>query len=364
VIAGKNIHSFIMKKNRFYIIAFIILTLVAASLILTNSKTTFRRALSGFAVDDTSNVTQIFMSDKNNNSLKLTREPDGKWMVNDRYPAQKYNIDMLLGTMLDLQVKEPVAKAAHNNIIRELAVNSVKVEIYQRVYRIRFLGLRLFPHEKLTRVYYVGGATQDNRGTFMLMEYSSEPFVVYLPGFRGFVSPRYSPIEKYWRDYTIFKKDPRAIASVSVEYPSNPMYSFTVINRKGSGPEVIRKIDNQVISDYDTLKVWSFLTAFRDVNFEALLNDLDAHVRDSVLASTPFCIITMKDTAGVVSTVRTFHKKAEPGSAEYYGREVPYDLDRLYAQVNNGRDFVLIQFFVFDKIFRTAPFFHRIPPSR
>ena len=48
-----------MKKNRIFIIAVIVLALIAIALVLTNSKTTFKRELSDFAVDDTSNVTKI-----------------------------------------------------------------------------------------------------------------------------------------------------------------------------------------------------------------------------------------------------------------------------------------------------------------
>ena len=353
-----------MKKNRYFIIIAIFLALVALFLVLTRSGTTFKRSLSNFAVSDTSNITLIFMSDKNNNTLTLSREPGGGWTVNDRFPAQKYNVDMLLQTLKDLEVKEPVPRAARNNIIRELAVNSVKVEIYQKVHRITLAGIRLFPHVKMTRVYYVGGATQNNRGTFMLMEHSEEPFVTFLPGFRGFVSPRYTPIEKYWRDYTIFRIGAQGIVSASVEYPAYPDFSFSVTNIPGGNPVLIRLNDRSEIKDYDTAKVWSFLAAFSSVSFEALLNDIDPHLKDSVLASTPLCIITVRDTAGKETVVKTYHKNAGPGSAEYYGREVPYDLDRLYALMNDGQDFTLIQFFVFDKILRTAPFFNREPGIR
>ncbi|HXH17452.1 MAG TPA: hypothetical protein VNJ07_00085, partial [Chitinophagales bacterium] len=34
------------------------------------------------------------------------------------------------------------------------------------------------------------------------------------------------------------------------------------------------------------------------------------------------------------------------------GNRLPYDLDRYYAVINNGNDFVIIQDFVFGKIFR------------
>ena len=347
-----------MKKNRYYLFAVIILALFVLFLILTNSKTTFRRSLSDFAVDDTSNITMIFMADKNNNTLKLTRKVPGQnWTVNDKYPGQKFNIDMLMETMLNIEVKHPVPLAARNNIIKELAANSVKVEIYQWVYRIDLLGIRWFPHEKLTKVYYVGGATQDNQGNFILMEQSSEPFVTYLPGLRGFISPRFTPIEKYWRDYTVFKKNLNEIASVKIEFPAIPDQSFEIISHYPQDIELISLTDQKRITGFDTMKVLNFLSAFRNLNFEALLNDMDKERKDSIISSMPFVIITLTDTSGAVNSVKTYHKKAMEGTVDYSGKPLPYDLDRAYALVNGGKDFTLIQFFVFDKVLKPVGYF-------
>ncbi len=347
-----------MKKNRYFIIAAIVLALIAVALILSQSRTTFKRTLSDFAIDDTSNVTKIFMADKNNNTLKLTRIKPGKWVVDDKYPGQKSTINMLLTTMLELEVKEPVALTARNTIIKQLAVNSVKVEIYQWKFRINIFGkIKLFPREQLTKVYYIGGATQSNRGTYMLMENSSEPFVTYLPGLRGFVSPRYMPIEKYWRDYNIFRKSFHEIASVKVEFPSNPELSYLVKNNHDKELSFISLIDNLGIPNYDTLRVMNFLTSFLKIDFEALINDMDKHRKDSILSSPPFHILTLLDTNGVSTTIKTYHKAAYPDAVDEKGRSIPYDLDRLYALVNNGQDFTLIQFLVFDKILRPKTYF-------
>ena len=259
-----------MKKNRSIFVAFVILALIALVLWLTQSQTTFQRSLSDFTLNDSSNVTKIFMSDKNNNSITLTKISPGKWLVNEKYPAQKLSVEMLLKTMVMIEVQQPVANAAHDNIVKELAVNSVKVEIYQWVYRINLFGfIQWFPHEKLTKVYYVGGATPSNLGCFMLMENSSEPFIVFLPGFRGFVSPRYSPIEKYWRDYNVFKKTIPEIAIVKVEIPANPDYSFEVRNKGKNQFSLISLSDHVEIQGYDTLKILNFLSGFRNLNYEA-----------------------------------------------------------------------------------------------
>ncbi len=347
-----------MKKNRKFIVAVIVLGVIAIALILTNSKSTFKRELSDFAIDDTSNVTKIFMSDKNNNSLTLTRVQPGKWLVSNKYSGSKANIELLLGTMMGLQVKETIPKAALEYVIKDLATISVKVEIYQWKYRINLFDfIRLFPYEKLTKVYYVGGPIQSNRGSYMIMEHSSVPFVVYLPGLRGFVTPIYSPIEKYWRDYSIFKKSIQQIESVRMDFPSDPGSSFMINNDAKMDMRFISLADNQQVPMFDTLKVMNFLASFRNINFESLLNDMETHRKDSILATTPYCIISLTDTNHTIQSIRIYRKGASPGEMDDFGKPAPYDLDRLYALVNDGKDFTFIQYFVFDKILRPKSFF-------
>lgn len=347
-----------MKKNRYIFISAIILALVALVLLLTQTKTTYKSFKNDFAVDDTSAITKIFMTDKNNNSLKLTRVDQGRWVVNDKYPAQKQMINMLLATMSGLEIKEIVAKAAHNTIIKDMAIYSVKVEIYQMAFRINlFNWITMFPHEKMTKVYYVGGATPNNRGSYILMEDSEEPYVVYLPGLRGFVTPRYSPIEKYWRDFTIFNRSLPEITSVKMEFPSNQEDSYEVTNEIPGKVVLTSLIDNKKITDFDTIKVLTFLSGFRSLNFEALLNDMDPLRKDSILSSTPFIIITVNDTSGTSKSIKVFHKKNTAGITDSENNPLPYDPDRLYALVNEGKDFTIIQYFSFDKVLRPKFFF-------
>lgn len=346
-------------KNKYILILVLLLAVVAAVLILSRSGNTFKRSSSDFAVADTSTVTKIFMSDKNNNSVKLSRKETGNWILNDQYPALRFNMDLMLKTMTDIQVKAPVALAAHNTIVKHLAVNGIKVEIYQMVYRIDFLGMKLFPHEKLTKVYYIGGATPDNQSNYALMEDSEEPFIIYLPGLKGFVTPRFSTIERYWRDLSVFKTGMGEISSVRLEVPGTPEYSFDVRLEKGRLKSFSSLNSSGAGAELDTLKVLNFLSGFKNVNFEAFLNDMDKRTRDSVLASQPFIIITLTDTSNRTNIVKTYHKPNLFGQKDYKGRVLPYDPDRLYALVNDGKDFVLIQYFSFNKILRPKPWFYK-----
>ena len=181
-----------MKKNRVTLIIALILLIAAGALFVTNSYTTLRKGSSDFAIEDTASVTKIFIADKNNNEVTLNRLTQGSWLVDGKYTAQQAKISSFLKTLMDLEVRSPVPMVARNNVITRMAVIAKKIEIYQVTPRINiFNRIRLFPREKLTKVYYVGDVTQDNQGTFMLMEGAEEPYIVHIPGFRGFVSTRY-----------------------------------------------------------------------------------------------------------------------------------------------------------------------------
>jgi len=344
-----------MKKNRKIIFAIVILAIIAAMFIFTRSDSTLNKDYKDFAIADTSLVTKIYLADKNNNSLTLKKNSPGDWTVNEDYKARNSGIETILNTMQKIRVRQPVSKAAHNSVVRRLASSSIKVEIYQMANRINLFGLvEWFPYEKLVKTYYVGGATQNNMGTIMLIEGSPEPFVVHIPRFRGFVATRYSVNLKDWRDFSIFKQKPSKIESVSLEFPEQPELSYKIAAKNNNTFDVISLSNNQALQEYDTLKVLTFLSSFKNINFEALLNDKKPEFIDSVTSSTPFHIITLNEKSGKSIKIKTFHK----GIYEIDDEGNPInDLDRFYALVNDGKDFVLIQFYTFDKITRPINYF-------
>lgn len=347
-----------MKRNRIILIVTIALLVIAAVLILTNNSSTLKKSEVNFAIEDTAAVSKIFLVDKNNNSVLLEKENPGKWMLNGEFLAHQYKINGLLETMKELKVRTPVAKKARNSIMKRLSSTSKKVEIYQIKPRLKVFGMELWPREVLSRVYYVGGPTQDNRGTFMILEGADNPYILYIPSFRGFVAAVYSTKEDDWRDHTVFKTKMNEIKSVEVDFIEKPDESFIVLNKGLDDFKLISKSDGEEKA-FDTLRMISYLTSFSDIRFEAVLsNSIEPEYIDSVSSSTPAHIITLIDKYGDTTKVKTFRKG---GFSELYDEEegiqlVPFDLDRLYAVINNERDFVLIQYFVFDKVLRTASY--------
>ena len=216
-----------MKKNRIAILVTLILFITAGTLWLTNSYSTLKRNASDFSVQDTASITKIFLADKNNNQVLLERNADGIWQVDGKYLAQQQKVQSFLKTLKDIRVRNPVPLSARDNVLTRMSAIAKKIEIYQVVPRINLFGkMQLFPHEKNVKTYYIGDVTQDNQGTFMLMEGADDPFIVNLPGFRGFVASRYTTNPDEWRDFTVFMMKLGDIRTVRVEFPFQPQESY------------------------------------------------------------------------------------------------------------------------------------------
>src|SRR6185312_6254615 len=116
----------------------------------------------GFNIKDTADIGRIFLADKNGNQILLDRTDTG-WMVNSRYHVLSSTLNILLGTLIAQTPLYPVSETMHNNVIKEMASNSVKVEVYDR-------------GRNKMRKFFVGGAAPGIRGTYMLMEGAKEPY--------------------------------------------------------------------------------------------------------------------------------------------------------------------------------------------
>jgi hypothetical protein len=313
-----------MRKNRLTLIITLLLAILAGYLIMNRSRTTLHAGIRDFAIADTAAITKVFMSDKSDRSILLTRQTDGTWKLNEKYAAHPENINTFLLTLANITVREPVARAAHNNILTLLSAKSVKVEIYQHTHRIRLGNLRLFPYEKLTKTYYVGDATMDNNGTYALLEGADAPVVIYMPGLRGYVATRYSTLENDWREHTVFNKKLPEIDHILVEFPSHPEESYKVVNRENISLELIRLADNKTLTAFDTLQLMAFVNAFRNIRYEALFNDMEPERRDSITSPVPMHVITLIAKDGSRQNVKTYPRMLpEPEIDVFDGPQSP-----------------------------------------
>jgi hypothetical protein len=343
-----------MNRNVIALIIALLLGGLTFWLISKKDRTTVSRELRDFAVSDTASITKIFLADKTGKSVTLTREKD-QWRVNGQYTARPDAVKTLLVTIHDVSVRQPVGLKARENIIKQLAAGSTKCEIYAG--------------DKLIKQYYVGGETMDMMGTYMLLSdvsdpddivNSTEPFETEIKGFNGYLTTRYFTNAQEWRDRTVFKYYVPDIRSIRVEHKGEPQNSFIVTQAAGSKTFGLQTLTGQPLP-FDTLAVKQFISYFGHISFENFDSALPKAKKDSTLASGPAHRIIVTDASNKKTEIQMFLKRNDGEAPDDPTAALPpfYDPDRMYALVNNGQDFVTVQYYVFGKLLQTPEYFVR-----
>lgn len=351
-----------MKKNKKYIYIALVVLLGVITLIivyLRGQNHTFAQDFQIEAAARPGGVDKIFMADKENHSVMLSRVSDSLWMVDDQFPANQSLVDLLLRTLSDMRIRSAVNKASAENVTKQLAAKSIKVEVYYKDYRINWFGgrLRLFRHTRC-EVLYVGHDTQDMMATYMYREGDKLPYIVHIPGFRGCISPRFFVDPYLWRSHSIVSLPVQRIARVELEIPSMPTESFAVV-REGDGFTFNLLNPPSRVEGFDTARVAQLLSSFVNLNFDEYARVVPKAELDTTFSRAPRTILRITDTDGETCELKTYIKYSNPDDILAMPDTSMYqvfDLDRLYAVLDN-KDTVLIQYFIFDNILQPASFF-------
>lgn len=229
-----------------------------------------------FAVRDTASITKIFISNKSGLNYVLKRQPIGHlWTINDSVLAQSANIELLLSTIRAVQMRRPLSKAERNNVVKSIATNHRKVEIYS--------------NDKLLKTYYIGGEPIDQIGSYFLLEGSETPYVAYVPSFNGFISIHYRVELPDWRYTGLFTSSPRSLQKISVQYPQSPKDNFTILS-KGSHFEVLG-----VTQQLDSARLYGYLSLYQKTYLESYLTKINQSQRDSIVNLPKCAIISVED---------------------------------------------------------------------
>lgn len=329
-------------KNALSILIMCVLGFTAVFLVTKYQKSTLKEELSDFAIEDTASIDKIFLSDKDGNKLLVERNTSGTWTVNKSFEARPDAIKILLETIKQIRVKAPVGRASFNNVVKKLAVKSTKVEIYQK--------------GNLAKTYYVGGATEDLLGTYMMIENSSAPFILHIPGFDGYLYPRYYAMPEMWRSTALYRYKAHEIGSVKFQDLKNEKLSWEL--QQNQGKITLFDYSGNSIPQFDTLKAREFLTQFYNVNCEGYVKDIEPERKDSILNSPPKSIFTVKTTTGTAKELKCFTKKLLRETYDINGKLMDIDVDRFYGIMNNNKkDLILLQNFVFDNLMVSVDYF-------
>ena len=291
-----NNHLFSKKSQRIlkYLVAILLIILIYLSYSTQNRSSSIRSDKKNFEVSDTTKIERIELSNRNLQMVSLRRSVVG-WTLNDTLFANQSSVNLILKTIKEMRVKNPIARSALKNVIERMGIQNTKVEI--------------FSNNKKIRTIYVGGETADQLGTFMMLEGAKEPYVVHIPGFNGYLSSRFHCRESDWRDKNIF----RNLKKISYFNPT--------INR-----------ENNIKSKWSTTDIKHLKNIYCEKFLDLKLFN-DVVDRESFLI---FKVIDEKDNEEFI-----YLKRKKPPNKEKYKMN-KYDMDRFYALYKNN--LMLVQY--------------------
>jgi hypothetical protein len=336
-----------MKKSSIVIIG-ILLALAFTALYVYKKKgkgSTIDSEARNFKLKDTASITKIFIADKEGNQSTVQRTKKG-WIVNGKYPCRPDAISILMTAIRSVEVKMPVPKSARENVLKIMATTATKVEIYAG--------------EKRVKQYYVGHETPDGEGSYMLLsdpesgENYSDPFICFIPGFVGYLSPRYISKENEWRDRVVMNYTPPQMRQIKVTHLENPDSSFT-IDLLSTTQFKLKNYKGREL-DFDEFKMKQYLAYFQNLSYEALLTGKYKKLEDSLFKNPPFEIVTISRTDFSTDVFKFYHKASTELVPEH-GITYKYDPDRMYLRFAGDKEWAIIQTYVFGKLFPNPSYF-------
>ena len=175
----------------------------------------------------------------------------------------------------------------------------------------------------------------DHLGTYMLLKKSNQPYVIHIPSFNGFLTPRYgiqgSTIDiSNWRSNTIFDLDISDIEHIRYTNYTELKSSYSL----NTNPIEVFDSKNRPVR-FKKDKIKKLLSSFKKLNCESYKSNTNKLSHSNLLEE----LVVNSDTLRIYKMSDFINKTKEEN----------FTVERKYATLNNG-EIMLIQDYVFNKV--------------
>ncbi|MDA9952513.1 DUF4340 domain-containing protein [Chitinophagales bacterium] len=338
-----------MKKTGSYLIILSMLVVMCAWLLLRNDKPS-EEEQKAFNTPDIAALSAIELKDRQGNFSSLSKEGQ-EWLLEDRFQVSKITLNDLLYALEHMEVAYAAPSVAIDNVLKQMISNSTKVSLFRD------------GEEEPYKVFVVGGPNHDQDGTYMIMELDGKaadrPYLVKLPGFKGYITYRFTAIRSHWvgKQFTHVLAD--EIKRVSLEYfQVDSLQSFDII-KTGNDYTLLNGVNQQNSEDLNLDLLNEYFSGFRNLSFERFLDSIPN--QDSIVNHLHFADLSIDlnsgDTKKISIYFKPFPRQENLPLDDGGGMEI-IDQDKLYAFDHSNQSFYTIQYYTFGKLFAKADQFN------
>lgn len=317
-----------------FVVVITLLTWTATNLIKKRGKSD--AGSFDFAIEDTARISSIEIRDAFGNTITL-KNKGGNWVDERGKCVSAPNVSFILEAAKLIEFKGYLPDKSKKHFINLMSTQHIRV--------------KFFVDEVWVKTWYIGPPAQDHYGQIMLLEsedegLSEEPVMMRIRGLNGIISPRFFTERKKWLCTSIFALTPEQIKSVEVINFEQATLSFK-IQKDGTRYKVSSQ--GVMLPFLDTSNVYRYLQEFRKVHFNSPNFELSQQQCDSVKKSLKYCTLRLKTKLGKTQKLNLFRIKATDLQRNELGEMVPWDMNSLWAELENG-DLVKCQYFVFNPL--------------
>jgi hypothetical protein len=221
------------RKNRKLAVSTIVLTITIVGLwFFAFRESSIEVDETAFVIEDMAAIDRVEMLSVRD--TVVLRFDGAKWMINDRYPADRRTIQVLFGTIEHVKPRRPVNDKREAEVIGQLKNSGTSV--------------RFFARENLLKSYTVGGIPQKPEAWFQLP--GAAPVIMNIPGYKVYAAGVFEQSVNDWRDKRVFGLNWRNFRSLTTTFTKDGE-TFTV-----SGDDNLFSIQGM---EADTAKVNTYL---------------------------------------------------------------------------------------------------------
>lgn len=304
------------KKNIQLLISLAVMTIVILLIFVssnTKDKSTVDKDL--FQVENLDKIDQVLLeSKKGKTDLKFNGT---KWMVNDKYDADRQMITVLFATLKQTIAKREVASHLQDSLQKEILSNGVKISCFEA--------------GSLSKEIWAGGNAQKTETYFQAKD--GKPYLVTVPGYRVYVASIFELASNDWRNKQVFNFNWQNIKTLEVKYPADRKQSFIA-----SFKDKYFSIEGIAT---DTTKLDRFMDGLFQLRSERILDSAEVKNYSNELAQKVMMEIVINDIGNRSYPLTLFQPEKE---SKY-----------IVGKINN--EVVLINPFALKEIFRKRDYF-------
>lgn len=314
-----------------------VIALIAIWVFLSDPFSTLSRADRKIPPENPESITRILLM-REHDTLILSFQEEGIWMVNQQHEAGLERIKKLLDWLQRLDIQVPVSRYG-NEWFDSIPYQPFRLKLFEGKRKIRDLYIQTVSADETRFLVKGAGRRQWFLAESFGMDVKPDDLLTTRPA--------------SWRSHTLFRLNPIDIRTVELTYPAEPGASF----RLGYLPDegfTLRNNAGEAVNEFNRDRAGRYLSYFMNIRFESLAEKKEKCVADSL------------KTTGTMPVFRLFVETSNGTSSqtEYY--PVPVQLSngtympdpyRLYGYWPEKDEYFVIRYLDIDPVLKKMDYF-------